>query len=349
VFRNGGFGSGFLGTFLPAYTPQLKMMMIGRLLFGLGAETSIVVINKIMVKWFKGKELALAFAVNVSIARLGTALALIFSPQLIKDPVGWTWALWVAAIAMGVGFLFFLIYMMYDAATTPKGARDGALGADEEFHMSDIVELLKNRSFMYVILLCVTFYSAVFPFQAYCPDLLHNKFGLDIEWSGILSSLIIWGTIVFTPLFGAFVDRKGKRASLMLLGSLLLIMTHLILALTSVTPYVAMFILGIAFSLVPASMWPSVALIVEEKRLGTAYGMMAALQNLGLWAFPILAGMILDKTNPGVTEATIAAGTATYSYTWTILMFAALGIVGFAFALLLRREDGRAGNKLELA
>jgi MFS family permease len=215
--------------------------------------------------------------------------------------------------------------------------------------MSDIVELLKNRSFMYVILLCVTFYSAVFPFQAYCPDLLHNKFGLDIEWSGILSSLIIWGTIVFTPLFGAFVDRKGKRASLMLLGSLLLIMTHLILALTSVTPYVAMFILGIAFSLVPASMWPSVALIVEEKRLGTAYGMMAALQNLGLWAFPILAGMILDKTNPGVTEATIAAGTATYSYTWTILMFAALGIVGFAFALLLRREDGRAGNKLELA
>ncbi|MBL0174430.1 MAG: MFS transporter [Ignavibacteria bacterium] len=348
-FARGGVVYGIFDSFLPSYSPQLKMMMLGRLLFGLGAETSIVVINKIIVKWFKGKELAFAFAVNVAIARLGTALALIFSPQLIKDPVGWTWALWVAAIAMGVGFVFFLIYMMYDSATTPKGSRDGALAADEEFHMSDIVELLKNRSFIYVILLCVTFYSAVFPFQAYCPDLLHNKFGLDIEWSGILSSLIIWGTILFTPLFGAFVDRKGKRASLMLVGSFLLIATHLILSLTHVTPYVAMFILGIAFSLVPASMWPSVALIVEEKRLGTAYGMMAALQNLGLWGFPILAGYILDTTNPGVTETTVASGTAMFDYTYTILMFAVLGFVGFFFAIMLKREDAKAGNKLELA
>ena len=349
TFLSGGFGHGTISGILPSYSPQLKMMMLGRLLFGLGAETSIVVINKIMVKWFKGKELALAFAVNIAIARLGTAAALIFSPQLIADPSGWTWALWVAAIAMSAGFLVFIIYMMYDASFTAKGSRDGALAADEEFRFSDITALLKNKSFLYVILLCVTFYSAVFPFQAYCPDLLHNKFGLDIEWSGILSSLIIWGTIVFTPLFGIFVDRRGRRASLMLLGSFLLIVTHLVLALTSITPYVAMFILGIAFSLVPAAMWPSVALIVEEKRLGTAYGVMASLQNLGLWAFPILAGAILDATNPGLTEDALAAGTASYDYTWTILMFAALGVVGFLFALLLRREDaGSRSHGLEL-
>ncbi|MBI5648366.1 MAG: MFS transporter [Ignavibacteriae bacterium] len=350
TFLSGGFGHGAISAIFPSYSPQLKMMMLGRLLFGLGAETSIVVINKVMVKWFKGRELALAFAVNIAIARIGTAAALIFSPQLIADPSGWTWALWVAAIAMSAGFLVWLVYMMYDAAFTAKGSRDGALGADEEFHLSDITALLKNKSFLYVILLCVTFYSAVFPFQAYCPDLLHNKFGLDIEWSGILSSLIIWGTIVFTPMFGLFVDKRGRRASLMLLGSFLLIVTHLVLALTSITPYVAMFILGIAFSLVPAAMWPAVALIVEEKRLGTAYGVMASLQNLGLWAFPILAGAILDATNPGITEDALAAGTMSYDYTWTILMFAALGVVGFLFALLLRRADARPdGHGLERA
>lgn len=350
TFLSGGFGHGAISAIFPSYSPQLKMMMLGRLLFGLGAETSIVVINKVMVKWFKGRELALAFAVNIAIARIGTAAALIFSPQLIADPSGWTWALWVAAIAMSAGFLVWLVYMMYDAAFTAKGSRDGALGADEEFHLSDITALLKNKSFLYVILLCVTFYSAVFPFQAYCPDLLHNKFGLDIEWSGILSSLIIWGTIVFTPMFGLYVDKRGRRASLMLLGSFLLIVTHLVLALTSITPYVAMFILGIAFSLVPAAMWPAVALIVEEKRLGTAYGVMASLQNLGLWAFPILAGAILDATNPGITEDALAAGTMSYDYTWTILMFAALGVVGFLFALLLRRADARPdGHGLERA
>jgi len=344
AFLAGGFGYGAISSILSDYSPQLKMMMLGRLLFGLGAETSIVVINKVMVKWFKGRELALAFAVNIAIARLGTAAALIFSPQLISGPSGWTWALWIAAITMTAGFLFWLLYLAYDAASGGSKERDGVLGPDEHFRLSDISALLKNKSFLYVILLCVTFYSAVFPFQAYCPDLLHNKFGLDIEWSGVLSSLIIWGTIVFTPIFGLFVDKRGKRASLMLVGSMLLIVTHLVLALTHLTPYVAMFILGIAFSLVPAAMWPSVALIVEEKRLGTAYGAMASLQNLGLWAFPILAGWILDAANPGAESG------AAFDYTWTILMFAALGVLGLLFAYLLKREDaGSSGHGLERA
>ncbi|MCB2205567.1 MFS transporter [bacterium] len=347
-FQNGGIGFGVMDAFLPSYSPQLKMMMFGRLLFGLGAETSIVVINKIMVKWFKGKELATAFAVNVAIARLGTAFALILSPVLIDSEYGWTFALWIAAVLMGVGLVFFIIYMVFDSSISKGEEKQSLIDADEEFHVRDITALLKNRSYIYVILLCVTFYSAVFPFQAYCPDLLHNKFGLSIDTSGTLTSLIIWGTIVFTPLFGMFVDKRGKRASLMLLGSFLLVIVHLTLSLTSVTPYIPMFVLGIAFSLVPAAMWPSVALIVDERRIGTAYGIMASLQNLGLWAFPILAGYILDKTNPGITEDMIAQG-ATYDYTWTVLMFAILGVVGLLFAWLLKREDaGSKGFGLEL-
>lgn len=155
----------------------------------------------------------------------------------------------------------------------------------------------------------------------------------------MLSSLIIWGTILFTPLFGFFVDRKGKRASLMFIGSAMLLVGHLTLALTNLTPYVSMFIIGIAFSLVPAAMWPGVARLVEEKRLGTAYGIMTSIQNLGLFAFPIIAGAITDAMNPGITNEMLKAGTHTLNYTYTILMFAGLGLFGFLFAFLLKRQD----------
>lgn len=339
AFRAGGLGYSLFQSFLPSYSPELKMMMLGRLLYGLGAETSIVVINKILVKWFKGKELSFAFAVNLALARLGTAAALILSPILIKSHTGWTLAVWVAAMLMGIGFLFYLVYMFYDKKFTPKEKTGSLLDADEKFNFSDITGLLKNKAFIYISLLCVTFYSAVFPFQAYCPDFLHNKFGVSLETSGTLSSLIIWGTIVFTPIFGFLVDKKGKRATLMFYGSGMLLAAHLVLSLTQITPYLAMFIIGIGFSLVPAAMWPGVARIVEEKRLGTAYGIMTSIQNLGLWGFPILAGVFLDAVNPGITPEMVSAGTATLNYTYTILMFAGLGLLGFIFSYLLKRED----------
>lgn len=343
-FLRGGFGHGFLSSFLRSVSPQLKMMILGRLLYGLGAETSIVVINKILVKWFKGKELAFAFGVNLALARIGTAAALILSPIIVEASTAWTSALWTAAVLMGVGLLAFVVYMMYDKRYDRKAETGSLLDADERFRLGDIVDLLKNRSFIYVVLLCVTFYSAVFPFQAYCPDFLHNKFDLSLKFSGMLSSLIIWGTIVFTPLFGWFVDNRGKRATLMFYGSGMLVFVHLILALTRITPFVPMFILGIAFSLVPAAMWPAVARIVEEKRLGTAYGLMASIQNVGLFAFPILAGKITDLSNPGITLDMLSGGTASLDYTNTILMFVGLGLLGFLFAALLKREDARGSG-----
>lgn len=345
-FRAGGPGHGLLGSFLTKYSPEMKMMILGRLLFGLGAETSIVVINKIVAKWFKGKELAFAFAVNLAIARIGTAAALISSPILVKSSFGWTTAVWVAALLMSIGFLFFLVYMFIDAKYDPATKTGGLLDKDEEFHLSDIGGLLKNKGFVFISLLCVTFYSAIFPFQSYAPDFLFNKFGVTEEASGRLASIIIFGTIFFTPLFGWFVDHKGRRASLMLYGSAMLVVCHSLLALTPLDPYVAMFVLGIAFSLVPASMWPSVAVVVEEKRLGTAYGLMTSLQNLGLFAFPILAGWITDMVNPGVTAEMVKSRQATLDYTYTILMFAGLGLAGLIFSVLLKAS---AGHKLEPA
>jgi MFS family permease len=343
-FRSGGIGYSLFKSFLPGYSPEMKMMILGRLLYGLGAETSIVVVNKILVKWFKGKELSFAFAVSLAIARVGTAAALIFSPILIETGAGWTLALWVAAMLMGIAVMFFIVYMAYDKRFTPKEKKGSLLAADERFNFKDIVGLLKNKSFILISLLCVTFYSAVFPFQAYCPDFLHNKFAVSLKTSGMLSSLIIWGTILFTPIFGWFVDRKGKRATLMLYGSGMLLAAHLILSLTNLTPYAAMFIIGIAFSLVPAAMWPGVARIVEEKRLGTAYGIMTSIQNIGLFAFPIAAGAITDAVNKGITPEMLKAGQASLNYTYTILMFAGLGLLGFLYAFLLKRMDAKEGN-----
>jgi len=344
VFRNGGPGYGLMGSFMTGYSPEVKVMILGRLLFGLGAETSIVVINKIIAKWFKGRELALAFGANLSLARMGTFAALNASPFLAETSFGWTTAIWAAAVLMCTGLVAFVVYMMVDLKAEGAPLKAGSvLDADERFKFSDITLLLKNKSFVLISLLCMTYYSAIFPFQSYCPDILLHKFGVSEAASGRITSIIIAGTVVFTPLFGWFVDRKGKRASLMIYGSALLVVSHLVLSLTNVTPYVAMFALGVAFSLVPASMWPSVALLVEEKRLGTAYGAMTSFQNLGLFSFPILAGVITDWTNTGVTEEMVKAGTAHYDYTYAMLMFSSLGILGLIFAFMLRRESLRAG------
>ncbi|WP_165836040.1 MFS transporter [Marinifilum breve] len=340
MYRNNGLGYAFMSSFMPGYSPELKMMLLGRFLFGLGAETSIVVISKIIVKWFKGKELALAFGVKLGLARTGSFLAFNLSPILIEAEAGWTVATWFAAFFVTSALLVFLIYMMFDLKLDRQVEHGGLLSKSEEFQFSDLTKLLMNRSFIYVTLLCLTFYSAVFPFLSFSADFFLNKFGMSIKESGFISSLLPVGTMIFTPLFGFFVDKYGKAASLMIYGSLILVTVHLIFAFTGLTPYVMMVILGVAFSLVPAAMWPSVAKMVDETRIGSAYGFMFSVQNLGLWAFPILAGVVLDGTNP--------EGTSQLDYTYTMLMFACLGVFGLLFALLLKREDKVSGYGLEL-
>jgi len=340
LYRDNGLGYSLMSSFLPNYSPELKMMLLGRFFFGLGAETSIVVISKIIVKWFKGKELALAFGVKLGLARTGSFLAFNLSPLLIESESGWTMATWFAAFFVAASLLVFMVYMMFDLKLDKQEEQDVSLIKADEFHFSDLVKLFANKSFIYVTLLCLTFYSAVFPFLSFSADFFLNKFGLSIKESGFISSMLPIGTMIFTPFFGFFVDKVGKAASLMIYGSIILVMVHLTFAFTGFSPYVMMVILGLAFSLVPAAMWPSVAKMIDEKRIGSAYGFMFSIQNLGLWAFPILAGVVLDATN--------VEGAKVLDYTYTMVMFACLGIVGLVFALLLKREDKVSGYGLEL-
>ncbi len=340
VFNNGGLGYGFLNSFWTGVSPSVKMMSLGMLFFGLGAETSIVVFNKIIVKWFKGKEMALAFAINLSIARFGTALAVKLGPRFAE--IDLLMPIWFGVLLLSITFLTFLIYLFNDyRLDTQIKETQPLLDPTEKFRVTDVTGLLKFRSFVFIMLLCITFYAAFFPFLKYAPDFFYNKYGVSTQTSGDITFWLPMGTVLFTPIFGWFVDRKGRAASLMILGSLILIAVHLTFAFTKTNAYLLCGLLGIAFSLVPAAMWPSVARIVDEKRLGTAYGIMFSFQNLGLFAMPILAGFVLDSTNKGISAGEL-------DYTYTMLLFAAMGFFALIFAFLLRKDDKTSGFGLEL-
>lgn len=331
IYQNGGVGYASMKSFLPGYSPELKMMLLGRFFFGLGAETSIVVVSKILVKWFKGKDLALAFGLKVGFGRLGTFAALNISPVLANGGAGLNIAVWFAAILVCIGLLAFMVYILIDIKMDKQIEKTALITEKEKFRINDIVALLTNRAYIFIALLCVTFYSAVFPFVAFAPDFFANKYGMSRVLSGQITSLLPLGTMIFTPLFGLFIDRIGKSATVMMLGSFTLLVIHITFALTPFPPYALMVLLGIAFSLVPAAMWPSMVKLVDEKQIGTAYGLMYSIQNLGLWGFPILAGFILDVTNKG--------NPAVLNYSYTILLFASLGFLGLFFSYMLKRND----------
>ncbi len=354
-FNQGGFGYDFMNSFWTNYSPALKTTSLGFFLFGLGAETSIVVISKVIVKWFKGKEIALALGLNIAIARLGMGAAMILSPRLIIDSTAilplwnnWTAPIWFGALLLGIGLLAFLVYMIWDIRFDREVKERMEADPTEEFRLKDLAKLMTNRSFLLISALCVTFYSAVFPFMKYAPDLMINKFGVNPTLAGDIASILPFGTLVFTPVFAYICDYKGKSASLMLIGSLLLVFVHMTFAVTTLTPFIPMFVLGVAFSLVPAAMWPAVAKIVETNKIGTAYGAMFTIQAFGLMVFPYLIGVVLDHYNPGVAETLTAGGEAVYNYTMPLLMMAALGVIGFVFAILLKRDDKTSGYGLEL-
>ena len=294
-YLNGGFGYDLMNSFMPSFSPSLKMMYLGFFIFGLGAETSIVVLSKIVVKWFKGKELALALGLNLAIGRLGTALALSLSPKLIYPE--WTNSIWFGVMLLWIALLVFIIYALMDMKLDKQEKID-IEEEEDNFKWADLKFLVTNKSFIFITLLCVTFYSAVFPFVKYAPDLLMNKYSFPREMAGNVSSYLMYGTILLTPLFGWIADNRGKSATLMYLGSALLIISHMLFAKTYIEPRIPIVILGIAFSLVPAAMWPAVTKIVGENKLGTAYGFMFSVQNIGLWAFPMLIGSVLDASNP---------------------------------------------------
>lgn len=362
---------GAYGVFGESQDARLYSMMVGRMIFGPGLEVTCVLISKTAVKWFKGYELALAMGINMVFGRMGSMLGIAFSAEIAgATPAP---AVAFAAVLIGIGLIAFIAHLALDTkldkdrAAIADAATETAVAEDEKFRMADLVKLVTNPSFIYITLLCVAFYSAVFPFIQYAPDLLINKFGFtrtlpdltgasfgDIAAAWVtngpkVASLIPFGTILFTPIFGAFVDKKGKAASLMMLGSGLLIFAHLSLSVfNSVTlGYVGLLALGVAFSLIPAAMWPSVAKIVPEKRLGTAYATMFTVQNWGLFAFFFGIGWLLDIVNADNLTA-IKAGDAVYDYTIPILTLVGLGCISIFLAFMLKIADKRQGYGLEL-
>ena len=222
---------------------------------------------------------------------------------------------------------------------------------DDEFKISDIAKILGNRGWWYIAILCVLFYSAVFPFLKYATDLMVNKFGVKEDLAGLIPMLLPFGNILLTPLFGGIYDRRGKGATIMIIGSLLLILVHALFSIPGLNDWifamVLVVILGIAFSLVPSAMWPSVPKIVPEKRLGTAYSLIFWVQNWGLAGVPLLIGWVLEKYC--ITGQTVRDGLTvnTYDYTLPMIIFTGFGVLALIVAFLLKAEDKKKGYGLE--
>ncbi len=283
---------------------QIFWSAIGFAIFGVGTEAIGITISKAVVRWFKGKEMALAMGMQMAIARLGTLLALALSIPLatkysVQGPI--TFAL----ILMLLGIISFLTFSILDRKLDKSESEANTkTEPEEEFKLSDIKIIITNRGFWYIALLCVLFYSAVFPFLFYANDLMINKYNVEPKLAGLIPSLLPFGTILLTPLFGSIYDRKGKGATIMLIGALILILVHGVLSLPFLTQWwvaaTMVIILGIGFSLVPSAMWPSVPKIIPEKQLGTAYAVIFWIQNIGLLSIPLLLGFVLNSTNPYV-------------------------------------------------
>jgi len=307
---------------------SFTVMLIGRIVFGFGSEAALLVTNKAIARWFKGKELGFAFGLNITVMRLGTILALNSSAQIAEWTGTWRWSIWTGTIVMFVSFIFFLIYLSMDRDVDRKLE----LGTEEKIVVKDIWKL--NRAFWIISLLCVTFYSAIFPFTNHAPRFLQMKFGLTAAQGGRYTSLIMFASMIFTPILGFLIDKLGHRGKIMIVGSLMLIPAHLLLGLTTLPPALSFIILGISFSLVPAAMWPAIPILIKEKFLGTAFGIIAWIQMFGLFIFPWLAGKVVDASGG--------------DYTNMQLMFASLGIAGLIFAVWLLRSDKKLNLGLEL-
>ena len=311
---------------------SFALMLVGRAIFGIGSEAAILVTNKVLARWFKGRELGFAFGLNITVMRLGSILALNSAAQIADTFGSWRYALWAGTAVTLVSFLLFLVYLMIDRNV--DSAIEG--GVEEKITIGDIRKL--GSPFWLISFLCVTFYSAVFPFTVHAPRFLQKKFGLSPAAGGQYTSYIMAASMVFTPILGLMVDKFGRRGRMMIAGSLLIIPAHLLLGLTEVHPAVGFILLGCAFSLVPAALWPAVPLLVREKFLGTAYGIIGWVQNIGLTIFPFLAGYIVDQQGDNVVQG----------YTNMEWMFASLSIAGLVFAIMLLVVDKRHGTGLEL-
>lgn len=338
-----------IGAIIVALADNIWVIFVGRFIFGWGSESLVVAQSAIFARWFTGKELALSYGIGLTISRLGTLFSFNTEALIAEYFKNYRAALWAAVLFCVLSLAANLVYMVMDK----KG--EGALalkeeGGGEKILLSDIKKF--TSSYWFVTLLCLVFYSAIFPFTALSTDFFNTKWGLPMtagtegsffyqvfynifhmfNTAGGTTTIVIFASMVFAPFFGHLVDSRGRRASMMLIGSVLMIPAFLLMAFTMLQPALPMIMLGAAFVLVPAAMWPSIPLVVDKSRVGTAFGLTTTIQNFGLALFPWLNGYLRDATN---------------DYTASMVMFSTLGIVGLVFAYLLKRADARHGNVLE--
>lgn len=398
VLINGGWGYGFgeilagplggllnffnrLLSFGSVYEPikmnaPVALTLFGYAIFGLGVEYAGITAAKAVVKWFKGKEMALAMGLQMSLARLGSFAALFLAPFLVES-FSITTPFAIGILLLIIALISFVLYNLMDVKLDKQDSTLNSQAAEDKFVLKDIKYIVTNRGFWYIAILCVLFYSAVFPFYKFGPDLMVNKFGVSPKWAGLVPSLVPLGTIFLTPFFGRIYDKKGKGASIMILGSMMLVGVHVILFLPFVTSVfiaaLAVILLGIAFSLVPSAMWPSLPKLLPEKQLGTAFALTFYIQNWGLTFVPIMLGIVLRNTNAdvlaqlasfrekfaaqGLNAAQITARVEelkdagqilSFDYSTTWLIFIGLTVASILFAFLLKAEDKRKNYGLEL-
>ena len=388
-----------------------KVAAIGFMVFGCGVEMAGITVSRGIVKWFKGREMALAMGSEMALARLGVATCMIFSPMFanLGGKVDVSRAVAFGVVLLCIALIMFIVYFFMDKKLDSQTGE--AEEKDEPFKISDIGKILSSWGFWLVALLCVLYYSAIFPFQKYAVNMLQCNLTFT-EPTGFWSSeavtivqyvimlavaacsfasnfsknkgmkyglmavaivcLVVYCymgymrgsaasvfavfpllAVAITPILGNYVDHKGKAASMLMIGSLLLIICHLTFAFILplfkgqavggiIVAYVTILVLGASFSLVPAALWPSVPKLVDAKVIGSAYALIFWIQNIGLWLFPLLIGKILDKTNaPGTDPVEL-------NYTWALVMLACLGIAALIIGVILKRVDKKKNLGLEL-
>ena len=334
------------------FAPQrsLRIAYAGCMFFGLGSEIAGTAVTRSIAKWFRHGPMALAMGLQLAIARLGTAFALVLAPRLVVENSGHVYTLAETArpavVGMGLmaaGLILWALFVALDARFDRKEMpgqtrHDGQPDDADAFRFSDVVGVLRNPNFWLVGLLCVLFYSSIISFKKFAGAILIPRFGIPTETAGWMVSMLPFATVVFAPLFGLLVDKQGRGTRWMVLGSVLALAAHLLLAFAPqgvpFFGYLAMVLLGFGYSLVPAALWPSVPKIVPDKVLGTTFALVYWVQNLGLLAFKMLAGRILAGAGTGPD----AALRGSFSVE---LMFTLLCVAAVAVALLFSRTSRR--------
>lgn len=419
-----GFDELGISPFYEGLPASAKFAAIGFMIFGCGVEMAGITVSRGIVKWFKGREMALAMGSEMALARLGVATCMIFSPYFAKlgGDIDVSRSVAFGVVLLMIALMMFIVYFFMDKKLD---AQTGEEEEKEPFKVSDIGAILKSSGFWLVAMLCVLYYSAIFPFQKYAVNMLQCNLSFTdvakdsfwasdqvtivqylimlvvaagafisnfaknkkLKYSMLSMSVIALITFCYmgymrqsaetvfavfpllavgiTPILGNYVDHKGKAATMLILGALLLIACHLTFAFVLpifkgnpiggfIVAYITILVLGASFSLVPASLWPSVPKLVDQKIIGSAYALIFWIQNIGLWLFPMLIGKVLDNTNPTITEGlanktiTPEAAATMYDYTAPLIMLASLGVAALIIGLILKRVDKTNGLGLEL-